>query len=82
LIFFTLAQDSSGTWVSVAGPIFDKNRNIIAAIKTGYNIRPIEEGNRAMIIQVAFIVLATIVAFLLIVIECLLMFDAYKKNDK
>jgi len=71
---------SSGTWVNVQGPIFDKNGNIIAAIETGYNMHVVEEENRTMMIQLTLIVLATTVAFLLIVIECLLMFDAYKKN--
>jgi predicted MFS family arabinose efflux permease len=73
-------SDSSGTWVAVAGPMFDKEGNFIAAIETGYNIRSVEAENRNMMIQVALIVLATTVAFLLIVIECLLMFDGYKKN--
>jgi len=71
---------SSGTWVNVQGPIFDKNGEILAVIETGYNMHVVEEENRTMMIQLTLIVLATTVAFLLIVIECLLMFDAYKKN--
>ena len=70
----------SGTWEYVMGPIFDNNGNILGAIETGYNIKLVEEENRTMMIQVALIVIATTVAFLLIVIECLLMLDAYNKN--
>jgi len=71
---------SSGTWIEVIGPIFDKDDNILAVIETGYNIQAFEKENRKMIIQMMLIVLATTVAFLLVVIECLLVFDAYKRN--
>ena len=73
---------SSGTWEYVIGPIFDKDGNPVAAIETGYNIQSVEEKNRTMIIQIALIVLASTVAFLLIVIECLSMFDAFNKRKK
>jgi len=73
-------SDPTGTWVAVSGPIYDNDGKFLAAIETGYNIRTVENENREMIMQVVLIVLATTIAFLLIVIECLLMFDAYKKN--
>ncbi|MCL1812535.1 MAG: MFS transporter [Treponema sp.] len=71
----------SGTWEYVLGPIFDKDGNTIAAIEIGYNVKVVEEENKTMLIQVTLIVLATTAAFLLIVIECLLMLDAYRKNS-
>ncbi|MCL1927491.1 MAG: MFS transporter [Treponema sp.] len=71
----------SGTWEYVLGPVFDKDGKTIAAIEIGYNVKVVEEENKNMLIQVTLIVLATTVAFLLIVIECLLMLDAYKKNN-
>ena len=72
----------SGIWEYVVGPIFDKDGNVVAAIETGLNKNAVEAENRTMIIQTALIVLATTVAFLLIIIECLSMLDAYKKNKK
>jgi len=70
----------SGTWTYVVGPVFDKDGNVAAVIETGYNMQSVEKELLSMIKQLILIVLATTVAFLLIVIECLLMFDAYKRN--
>jgi predicted MFS family arabinose efflux permease len=75
-----IENTSSGTWINVIVPIFDGNKNVIAAIETGYNIQTFEKENRRMIIQLMLIVLAATVTLLLIVIECLLMLNAYKKN--
>jgi len=72
----------SGIWEYVMGPIFDKDGNIAATIEIDLNVQSFERNNRIMIIQVTLIVLASTVAFLLIVIECLLMFDAFNKRKK
>ena len=70
----------SGIWEYVMGPIFDKDNNIVASIEIDLNVQKMREANRNMILQTALIVLATTVAFLLLLIECLMMFDAYIKN--
>jgi|GEM_PF-2408939 len=72
----------SGIWEYVMGPVFDKDGNIIATIEVDLNVQSFERNNRNMIIQIALIVLASTVAFLLIVIECLSMFDAFNKRKK
>ena len=75
-----IENTSYGTWIEVIGPIFDRDGNILAAIETGYNIQTVEKENRKIIIQLTLFILATTVALLLVAIECLLMFDTYKRN--
>jgi predicted MFS family arabinose efflux permease len=77
---YSTVHTSSGTWVSVTGPILDNGGNVTGAIEIGYNMRMVEKESRAMILQTSLIVLATTVAFLLIIIECMLILDAYRRN--
>jgi predicted MFS family arabinose efflux permease/outer membrane protein assembly factor BamB len=71
---------SEGSWLFVCGPIFDKDGNIIALIETGYDMRTVQEQTRSIIIQTLLIVVAASVAFLLAIIEFILVFAAWKKN--
>ncbi|MCL2706302.1 MAG: ATP-binding protein [Spirochaetaceae bacterium] len=76
----SVVKDSSGTWVTSAGPMFDKYGNLMAAIEIGYNIRSVEDSDNALMLQVAAIVISVAVAFFLFIIAFLFMFDANKKS--
>jgi predicted MFS family arabinose efflux permease len=71
---------ATGSWLFACGPIFDENGNVVAAIETGYSMSAILEQTRNMIAQTVLIVIATTIAFLLIMIEFILIMNAYKKN--
>jgi predicted MFS family arabinose efflux permease len=71
---------SEGNWLFVCGPILDAEGNVTALIETGYDMRSVQAQTREMIIQTVLIVIASAIAFLLIMIEFILIFDAYKKN--
>ena len=70
----------SGTWDLVHGPIFDNDGNMVAVFEIILNTMSIQRENRMLILQTALIVIAVTVAFLLLIIECLMLFDAYNKN--
>jgi predicted MFS family arabinose efflux permease len=72
--------DSEGSWMFVCGPIFDREGNVAAIIETGYDRRVVEEQTRSLIVQTILIVIAAAVALLLVMIEGILILDAYKKN--
>jgi predicted MFS family arabinose efflux permease len=72
--------DSEGSWMFVCGPISDRDGNTVAIIETGYDRQVMERQTRSMIIQTTLIVIAAAIAFLLIMIEGILILDAYKKN--
>jgi predicted MFS family arabinose efflux permease len=71
---------SEGSWLFVCGPLFDDDGNVIALLETGYNMRTVEEETRKLIIQTSLIVLAAAIAILLVMIEFILILDAYRKN--
>jgi predicted MFS family arabinose efflux permease len=71
---------SEGSWLFVCGPIFDQDGKVIALIETGYDMRAVQERTRSIIIQTLLVVVAASVAFLLAIIEFILVFDAWKKN--
>jgi predicted MFS family arabinose efflux permease len=70
---------SEGSWLFVCGPIFDREGNVVALIETGYNMRSVQEQTWAAIVQTSLIVLAATAA-ILIIIEFILIFAAYRKN--
>ena len=76
----SIVKDTAGTWISNAGPMFDKDDKIVASIEIGYNIRSVEEAERTLMIQVAVIVLSVSAAFFLFLVAFILMFDAHRKN--
>jgi predicted MFS family arabinose efflux permease len=71
---------ASGSWIFVCGPVFDDQGNVAALIETGYDQGQIRRQTRNMIIQTILIVIATTIAFLLIMIEFILIGNAYKQN--
>ncbi|GMO69826.1 MAG: hypothetical protein Ta2A_18220 [Treponemataceae bacterium] len=71
---------SEGRWLFTCGPIFNAEGKAVALIETGYDRRTVEEQNRNMIVQTMLIVIAAAIAFLLIMIELILILEAYKKN--
>jgi predicted MFS family arabinose efflux permease len=71
---------AAGSWLFACGPIFDSKGNVVAEIETGYSMSMVLEQTRNMIIQTVLIVIATTIAFLLIMIECILIMNAYKQN--
>jgi predicted MFS family arabinose efflux permease len=71
---------SEGSWLFVCGPIFDETGKVIALIETGYDMRAVQVQTRAIVIQTLLIVIAVSVAFLLAIIECILVYAAWKKN--
>jgi predicted MFS family arabinose efflux permease len=71
---------SEGSWVFTIGPLFDDSGNVAAAIETGYDLTLVEEQIRSLIVQTVLIVVASTIAFLLLIIECILIFNAYKKS--
>jgi predicted MFS family arabinose efflux permease len=72
--------DSEGSWMFVCGPVSDRDGNRVAIIETGYDRQVMERQTRSMIIQTTLIVIAAAIAFLLIIIEGILILDAYRKN--
>jgi predicted MFS family arabinose efflux permease len=79
-VYVAGAVTSEGSWLFVCGPILDKNGDVIALIETGYDMRTIQAERRNMIIQTSLVVVATTVAFLLIIIEFIIIFTAYIKS--
>ncbi|MDR1216195.1 MAG: MFS transporter [Treponema sp.] len=71
---------NSGRWFDNNGPVFDANGEPIAALEIGYNMQSVEKEQRDMMIQLSLIVISTIIAFLLIMIEFILILNAYKQN--
>jgi predicted MFS family arabinose efflux permease len=71
---------ASGSWIFVCGPVFDDQGNIAALIETGYDQAQIRRQTRDMIVQTLLIVIATTIAFLLVMIEFILIGNAYKQN--
>ena len=76
----SIVKNSSGTWVGSAGPIYDENGNIAAFMEIGYNIRSVEVRDRTLMLQVAGIIVAVAIGFILFITAFLLMFDAHRKN--
>jgi predicted MFS family arabinose efflux permease len=72
--------DSEGSWMFVCGPVFDRDGNTVAIIETGYDKQVMERQTRSMIIQTTLIVIAAAIAFLLIIIEGILILDAYRRS--
>jgi predicted MFS family arabinose efflux permease len=79
-VYVAGAETSEGSWLFVCGPILDENGDVIALIETGYDMRTIQTERRNMIIQTSLVVVATTIAFLLIIIEFIIIFTAYIKN--
>jgi predicted MFS family arabinose efflux permease len=77
---YTSDVTASGSWLFACGPILDQDGNVVALIETGYNMSTVEEQTRAMIVQTTLIVTAAAIAFLLLMIELILIFNAYKRN--
>jgi predicted MFS family arabinose efflux permease len=71
---------SEGNWIFVMGPIFDKDRNVVAEIETGYDLAMVREETQNMIIQTVLIVVSSTIALLLLLIECILILNAYNMN--
>jgi predicted MFS family arabinose efflux permease len=71
---------AAGSWIFACGPIFDNTGNVAALIETGYSMTEVLEQTRNMIVQTVLIVIATTIAFLLIMIEFILIGNAYKQN--
>ncbi|MDR2500885.1 MAG: MFS transporter [Treponema sp.] len=71
---------SEGSWVFVTGPIFDQEGNVAAMIETGYNLTMVQEQMRSMVVQTILIVASATIAFLLLMIEFILILNAYRKN--
>ncbi|MDR3237370.1 MAG: MFS transporter [Spirochaetia bacterium] len=71
---------SEGSWIYTCGPIFDREGNVVALIETGYDSSIFQEQTRSMIIQTILIVVSSAIAFLLLVIECILILEAYNLN--
>jgi predicted MFS family arabinose efflux permease len=71
---------NSGSWVDSCGAVFDENDEPIAALEIGYSMRSVEKEQQNMAFQLTLIVISTAIAFLLIMIECILIFNAYKQN--
>ena len=77
---YTQQITSEGSWVFTIGPLLDDAGNVAAAIETGYDLTLVEEQIRSLVIQTILIVVASTIAFLLLIIECILIFNAYKKS--
>lgn len=69
-----------GIWVFTCGPILDADGNVIALIETGYDAVTAQEKTRNTVIQTLLIVAMVTIAFLLVMIEFILILDGYKKN--
>jgi predicted MFS family arabinose efflux permease len=80
LFIHEVVHTSSGTWFGDSGAVFDENGEPIAALEIGYSMQNVETEQRNMVIQLSLIVIATTIAFLLIMIEFILIFTAYKRN--
>jgi predicted MFS family arabinose efflux permease len=77
---YTSEVTNTGGWMFVLGPIFDKHGNVGAVIETGYDMQSLQQQTRDMIMQTLLIVISAAVAFLLLMIESILIFNAYKQN--
>ncbi|MDR0785965.1 MAG: MFS transporter [Treponema sp.] len=77
---YAVVRSRAGTWFGTSGALFDANDEPIASLEIGYGIGSVEEAQRNMVIQLTLIVISAVVAFLLIMIECILIFNAYKQN--
>jgi predicted MFS family arabinose efflux permease len=73
---------TSGYWIFACGPLFDAEGNVAAFIETGYDMIMVQEQIRTMVIQTVLIVITAAVAFLLAVIEFILVFSAMRKNKR
>jgi predicted MFS family arabinose efflux permease len=77
---YEVVHTGSGTWIGTSGAVFDADGEPIAALEIGYSLQSVEKEQQDMVIQLTLIVISTIVAFLLIMIEFILIFNAYKQN--
>jgi predicted MFS family arabinose efflux permease len=73
---------SEGDWIFVTGPVFDREGNIAAMIETGYDLTSIQRQIQSTIAQTALVVLSCTIAFLLLMIEFILILKAYKVNKQ
>jgi DHA1 family multidrug resistance protein-like MFS transporter len=73
---------TSGHWIFACGPLFDAEGNIVAFIETGYDMVMVQEQIRAMVIQTVLIVITAAVAFLLAIIEFILVFSTMKQSKR
>jgi predicted MFS family arabinose efflux permease len=71
---------AAGSWIFACGPIFDSAGKVAAVIETGYSMTAVVKQTQNMIIQTILIVIATTIAFLLIMIEFILIGNAYRQN--
>jgi predicted MFS family arabinose efflux permease len=79
---YDVVRTNSGTWFGNSGAVFDANGDPIAALEIGYNMQDTEKEQRNMVIQLVLIVISTMVAVLLIMIEFILILNACKQNKK
>ncbi|MDR0402705.1 MAG: MFS transporter [Treponema sp.] len=73
---------SSGHWIFACGPLYDSSGNIAAFIETGYDMAMVREQIQGMVIQTVLIVITATVAFLLLIIEFVLVLSAHKKTKR
>ncbi|MDR2445836.1 MAG: MFS transporter, partial [Treponema sp.] len=77
---YDVVHTNSGTWFGNSGAVFDANGEPIAALEIGYNMQSMEKEQRDMVIQLGLIVISTMIAVLLIMIEFILILNACKQN--
>jgi hypothetical protein len=73
---------SSGGWLYVLGPIFDKNREVAALIETGLELSSVQKQIRNMVIQTIVIIFAVTLVIFLIVIAYILISGGIAKKRK
>ncbi|GMO29465.1 MAG: hypothetical protein Ta2F_04870 [Termitinemataceae bacterium] len=71
-----------GNWLSACGPIFDSQGNVVLLMETGYNMDEQLEETRRMVIQTMLMVLAAAIAIFLIILEFIIIYNAYKETEK
>jgi predicted MFS family arabinose efflux permease len=73
---------TSGHWIFACGPLFDKEGNVAAFIETGYDMAMVQGQIQSMVLQTVLIVITAAAAFLLAVIEFILVFSAMRQNRR
>ncbi|MDR2634092.1 MAG: MFS transporter [Treponema sp.] len=74
------SAEGGGTWLFVCGPLFDAEKNILGLIETGYDRARFNEQTRSMLIQMVLMVAATAIALFFIMLECILIGEAFQAN--
>jgi predicted MFS family arabinose efflux permease len=70
----------TGSYLHTTGPLFDNDGNVAAFVETGLEMVSFQQELERIIVQTVLIVISVTIAILLIVIELIVIFSAYRQN--